>query len=46
MEGKLKELEQNLSKDESKEQHNAYGGEINEIYDDISNGIKIRSKCV
>ena len=34
----LKELEQNLSNDEAKEQYNTYRGEI-------SNGIKIRSKC-
>ena len=45
LERKLKELEQNLSNDEAKEQYNAYRGEINEIYDDMSNGIKIRSKC-
>ena len=45
LEVKLKELEQNLSNDEAKEQYHAYRGEINEIYDEISNGIKIRSKC-
>ena len=44
-ETKLKELEQNLSNDEAEEQYNAYKGEINEIYDEISNRIKIRSKC-
>ena len=38
-------MEQNFSNDEAKEQYNAYRGEINEIYDEISNGIKIRSKC-
>ena len=42
---KRKVLEQNLSNDEAKEQYNAYRGKINEIYDEISNGIKIRSKC-
>ena len=45
---KLTELEQNLSNDEEKEQYNAYRGEINIldfIYNEISNGIKIRSKC-
>ena len=41
---KLKGLEQNLSNDEAKEQYNVYRGEINEIYDEISNGIKFRSK--
>ena len=45
LEVKLTELEQNLSNDEAKEQYNAYRGEINEIYNEISNGIKIRSKC-
>ena len=30
---KLKELEQNLSKDEAKEKYNAYRDKINEIYD-------------
>ena len=29
---------------EAKEQYNTYRGEINEIYSEISNGIKIRSK--
>ena len=42
---KLKELEQNLDHDEAKEQYYACSGEINEIYDEVSNGIKIRSKC-
>ena len=42
---KLTELEQNLSNVEAKEQYNAYRGEINEIYNEISNGIKITSKC-
>ena len=41
---KLTELEQNLSNDEAKEQYNAYRGEINEIYNKISNSIKIGSK--
>ena len=45
LEVKLKELEENLSNDEAKEQYNAYRSEINEIYDETSNGIKIRSKC-
>ena len=44
LEVKLKELEQNLSNDEAKEQYIAYRGEINIIYDEISNVIKIRSK--
>ena len=41
---KLTESEQKLSNDEAKEQYNAYRGEINEIYNEISNVIKIRSK--
>ena len=45
VEVRLTELEQNLSNDEAKEQYNAYRGEIIEIYNEISNGIKIRSKC-
>ena len=44
LEVKLKELEQNLGNDEAKEQYNAYRRKINEIYDEISNGIKIRRK--
>ena len=38
-------MEQNFSNDEAKEQYNAYRGEINEIYDKISNNIKNSSKC-
>ena len=45
LEVKLKELEQNLGNDEAKEQYNACRRKINEIYDEISNGIKISSKC-
>ena len=45
LEGKLKELEQNLNCDENLEQYGIYKNELNDIYNDISNGIKIRSKC-
>ena len=45
LEGKLKELEQNLNCDENLEQYGIYKNELNEIYNDISNCIKIRSKC-
>ena len=38
------EIKLNFS-NEAKEHYNAYSGEINEIYDEISPGIKIRSKC-
>ena len=42
---KLSRLEvKKLDNGEAKEQYNAYRGEINEIYDEISNGIKIMSK--
>ena len=39
---KLEELEQKLNNDEAKERYYACRGEINEIYDDTSNSIKIR----
>ena len=42
---KLKEVEQKIANGKAKEQHNAYRSKINETYDEISNGIKIRSKC-
>ena len=45
LEVKLTELEQNLINDKAKEQYNACRGEINEIYNEMSKGIKIRSKC-
>ena len=47
LEVKLTELEQNLNKssNEAKEQYNAHRGEINEIYDEMNNNIKITSKC-
>ena len=45
LEVKLKDLEEILNHDEAKEQHNPYRGEINKTYDEISSGIKIRSKC-
>ena len=43
--GKLREFEQNLNCDENVEQCGIYKNELNNIYNDISNGIKIRSKC-
>ena len=45
LEAKLTELEQNLGNEEAKEQYHAYRDEINEIYEKISNVIKISSKC-
>ena len=38
-------LEQNLNCDENLEQYGIYKNELNDISNDISNGIKIRSKC-
>ena len=45
LEGKLKELMQNLNCDENLEQYGIYKNELNDIYNDISNSIKIRSQC-
>ena len=45
LEGKWKELEQNSNCDENLEQYGIYKNDSNDIYNDISNGIKIRSKC-
>ena len=45
LENELKNLEQNLSNEEMLHKYSTYQNEINEIYEDISNGIKIRSKC-
>ena len=44
LEGKLKELEQNLNWDENLEQYGIYKSELNDICNDVSNGIKIRSR--
>ena len=40
LEGKLKELELNLNCDENLEQYGIYKNVLNDIYNDISNGIK------
>ena len=40
LEGNLKELELNLNCDENLEQYSIYENELNDIYNDISNGIK------
>ena len=45
LESKLKEFEENLNNVENLEQYKLYKTELSEFYDDISNGIKIRSKC-
>ena len=45
LEQKLKELEQNLNCDENLEQYGIHKSELNDIYNNINNGIKIRYKC-
>ena len=45
LEKKLKDLEQNLNNEETKLQYNSFKDELNYIYEEISNGIKIRSLC-
>ena len=42
---KKKDLEQNLNNEETKLQYNSFKDELNDIYEEISNGIKIRSRC-
>ena len=43
LEKKLKDLEQNLNNEETKLQCNSFKGELNDIYEEKSNGIKIRN---
>ena len=38
-------MEQNLYNEETKLQYNSFKDELNDIYEEISNGIKIRSRC-
>ena len=38
-------MEQNLNNEETKLQYNSFKDELNDIYEEISNGIKIRSRC-
>ena len=45
LEKKLKDLKQNLNNEETKLQYNSFKDELNDIYEEISNGIKIRSRC-
>ena len=45
LEKKLKGLEQNLNNEETKLQYNSFKDELNDIYEEISNGTKIRSCC-
>ena len=45
LEKKLNKLEKNLENEETKIQYNTFQEELNEIYEDVSKGIKIRSRC-
>ena len=45
LEKKLKDLGQNLNNEEKKLQYNSLKDELNDIYEEISNGVKIRSRC-
>ena len=45
LEKKLKNLQQNLNNEETKLRYNNLKDELNDIYEEISNGIKIRSRC-
>ena len=42
---KLKLLEGKLNCNEAKDEYNVYKENLNVIYDEIANGIKIRSRC-
>ena len=45
LEKKLKDLEQNLNNEETKLQYNSFKDKLNDIYEKISNGVTIRSRC-
>ena len=45
LEKKLKDLEQNVNNEETKLQYNSFKDEWNDIYEQISNGIKIGRRC-
>ena len=45
LEQKLKNLESNLTSKENRKLYNHYKNELETIYDDIAEGIKIRRKC-
>ena len=45
LEKKLKDLGQNLNNEETKLQYNSLKDELNDIYEETSNGVKIRSRC-
>ena len=45
LEKKLKLLESQLNYNEAKDEYNVCKENLNVIYDEIANGIKIRSRC-
>ena len=45
LENKLKELEGNLNTEDNIQSYNIYKKELDSIYDHITEGIRIRSKC-
>ena len=45
LEQKLKNLENNLTSEENRKLYNHYKNELETIYDQITGGIRIRSKC-
>ena len=45
LESKLKELEGNLNTEDNIQSYNVYKKELDSMYDHITEGIRIRSKC-
>ena len=45
LEQKLKNLENNLTSEENRKLYNHYKNELETIFDQITGGIRIRSKC-
>ena len=45
MENRIKELEQNLISNESLEEYNKVKSELEQIYDKVVEGVKVRTKC-
>ena len=45
LQDKLKDLDQNLNNEETKLQYDSFKDELNDIYEEISNNIKIWTRC-
>jgi len=45
LENKIKELEQNLISNESLEEYSKVKSELEQIYDKVVEGVKVRTKC-